>query len=113
MSHEAYRACIEECLRCMVACNHCYSACLKEKDLEMMRDCIRLDRECADLCEFAARMMAAGSSYTRELCRLCAEACLACGNECKKHDHEHCQACAKACFSCAEACQAMLGLQSA
>lgn len=47
MSHEQFQQCIEECLRCMVACNHCYTACLDEHDVAMMKECIRLDRQCA------------------------------------------------------------------
>ncbi len=26
---------------CQAACNHCYDACLKEEDIDMMRECIR------------------------------------------------------------------------
>lgn len=73
----------------------------------MMKECIRLDRECADICAFTAQAMSMNSSYAKELCRICAEVCEACGNECKKHEHEHYQRCAEACFSCAKACRAM------
>ena len=48
-----YQACIEECLKCMEICNSCYSACLQESDVKMMVECIRLDRECADICALA------------------------------------------------------------
>ena len=30
MTQQDYKACIEECLKCMVACNHCYASCLEE-----------------------------------------------------------------------------------
>lgn len=107
MSHEKFQQCIEECLRCMVACNHCYTACLGDKNVEMMKDCIRLDRECADICAYAAQAMSINSSYAMKICSLCAEVCKACGNECKKHDSDHCQQCADACFACAKVCQSM------
>lgn len=29
---------------CMTACNHCYDACLKEDHVNMMVECIRLDK---------------------------------------------------------------------
>ncbi|WP_410511321.1 four-helix bundle copper-binding protein [Paenibacillus sp. BR2-3] len=107
MSHEQFKDCIEECLRCMVACNHCYTSCLEEGHVGMMKECIRLDRECADICAFAAQAMSMNSAYAKEICKVCADACEACGNECKKHDSEHCRLCAEACFKCAKACRAM------
>ncbi|WP_346780542.1 four-helix bundle copper-binding protein [Paenibacillus sp. PastF-1] len=73
----------------------------------MMKECIRLDRECADLCELTAKSLAASADYVHELCRLCAEACERCGNECSRHEAEHCRACAEACYACAEACRIM------
>lgn len=72
-----------------------------------MKECIRLDRECADLCSFTANVLSLGGSYAKQLCEVCAQVCEACGNECKKHKAEHCQRCAEACFRCAEACKAM------
>jgi hypothetical protein len=104
-----YSDCIQACYECMLACNHCYTSCLNEPDhhVAMMKECIRLDRECADMCKFAVAAMSMNDSYAKEVCRLCAEICESCGNECKKHDHEHCQRCAEACFKCAEACRKM------
>lgn len=81
--HEKYQECIQECLHCMQICNHCYDACLKEENVKMMADCIRLDRECADICGFAAKAMASNSPFAPEICQLCASICEACGNECK------------------------------
>jgi hypothetical protein len=92
----------------MEACNTCYSACLEEEDVKMMADCIRLDRECADICGFAVKSMQSNSPFASQICQLCAEICEACGNECKQHDHDHCQKCADACFKCADACRKMV-----
>lgn len=83
MSYQNYKACIEECLKCMVACNHCYSSCLEEDHVGMMKECIRLDRECAEICGFTAHALSMNSKYAKALCLACAEACEACGNECK------------------------------
>ncbi|MFG1731490.1 four-helix bundle copper-binding protein [Paenibacillus sp. 843] len=103
-----YNECIEACLQCMNACNVCYVSCLKEYELAKLRDCISLDRECADICAFAAQAMSRKSPYVKEICELCMKACLACAEECGKHDHEHCKQCAEACRKCAEACREML-----
>jgi len=45
-----YQSCIEACEACLRACEICATACLREEDVQMMADCIRLDRSCADLC---------------------------------------------------------------
>ncbi|WP_368503348.1 four-helix bundle copper-binding protein [Alkalihalophilus sp. As8PL] len=105
MSHENYTSLISLLHGCMTACNHCYDACLKEEDMDMMRDCIRLDRECADICGYFEQALGRGTPYVKELASLCAKICEDCGNECKKHDHDHCQNCAEACFKCAEECK--------
>jgi hypothetical protein len=91
----------------MIACEHCATSCLHEKDIKMMARCIELDRSCADLCALAEREMARGSQFAERVCQLCAEVCDACGEECGKHDADHCQKCAEACRRCAEACRHM------
>ncbi|MFD2329792.1 four-helix bundle copper-binding protein [Cohnella sp. GCM10020058] len=103
-SIESMSSCIEDCLACVIACNECYSACLEEPHSASMRNCIRLDRECADLCAFTVQAITMGSSYRAELVLLCAEACQRCGEACAEHDHEHCRRCAEACLKCAASC---------
>jgi hypothetical protein len=75
----------------------------------MMAGCIRLDRDCAQLCWAAAAFMSRGSPFLNDLCRLCAEVCGACGEECARHPQDHCQRCAEACRHCAEECRRMAG----
>jgi len=75
----------------------------------MMARCIRLDRECADICSLAAKAMQSNSPLVKEICLLCADICEKCGEECKKHSHhEHCLQCAESCFKCAEFCRKMV-----
>ncbi|TXC89797.1 four-helix bundle copper-binding protein [Metabacillus litoralis] len=107
MLNQQYKECIQACLECMEACNVCYSACLKEEDVAMMSYCIRLDKECADICGFTAKAMQSNSPFAEQICKLCAEICEACGKECEKHDQEHCKKCAESCFRCAEECRKM------
>lgn len=45
MSHQNYQSVIQTLHKCMTACNHCFDACLKEDHVNMMVECIRLDRE--------------------------------------------------------------------
>lgn len=95
-------------LACQQACNHCFDACLKEDHVGMMTECIRLDRDCADICGITLDFVQRESDVLPELLEACIKSCEACANECEKHDHDHCQRCAKACRECAEACRAYL-----
>jgi hypothetical protein len=74
-----------------------------------MAECIRLDKDCAEICWLAAAYMSRGSQFLRDICRICAEICEACGAECRKHQAEHCQRCAEACEQCAQECRSMAG----
>lgn len=76
----------------------------------MMAECIRTDRDCAEMCWTAAALMSRGSQFAEELCRLCADVCDACAAECEKHEHNHCKQCAKSCRKCAEECRKMAGV---
>ncbi|PAU51174.1 four-helix bundle copper-binding protein [Pseudomonas sp. PIC25] len=107
MSTQRYASCIQACNACAVACEHCAAACLQEAMIKDLVTCIRLDRDCADMCRLASRLMCRESALVDEICRLCAIACRACGQECAKHLHEHCQQCAQACERCAEECESM------
>ncbi|WP_416148359.1 four-helix bundle copper-binding protein [Salipaludibacillus sp. HK11] len=105
MAHEQYQSVINVLHECMEACNHCYDACLKEGDMKMMSECIRYDRECADICGYLEQALSRGTPFASELAGACAKICEACGEECKTHGHDHCKKCADACFKCAEACR--------
>lgn len=110
MSNQKFKDCIDACMACAVACNHCATACLQEEDVKMLSKCIQTDLECEVFCRSAAEVMSLGSSYSEQLCRLCAEVCDACAEECEKHAEmgmEHCRECAEACRQCAEACREM------
>jgi hypothetical protein len=104
----AYQSCIDACYSCVAAGNYCASACLQEKNQEDFSICIRLDLECASICKSAAELMSLGSNYANAVCQVCADICLACAEECEKHDREHCRKCAEACRLCAEECASMI-----
>ncbi|WP_379126753.1 four-helix bundle copper-binding protein [Paenibacillus sp. sgz500958] len=100
-----YQECIEACIKCMNACNYSYVSSLKEYDLESLRDIIRMDRECADICAFAVQAMTRQSPFVAEICRLCAEICERCAEVCSQNVLTRCNGCIEACLSCAEACR--------
>lgn len=108
MATDTSQACIDACNTCADACDRCATACLQEHDIAMMARCIRLDMDCTAICRLAAGWIARGSDFAQPLCRLCAQVCQACADECGRHTHGHCQRCAEACRACAAACQAMV-----
>ncbi len=107
-AQEQYHACIEACVECWIACEMCSDACLDEENVQQMVRCIRLDRDCAEMCQAAVRAMVRGGEMAAEICRACAERCEACAEECERHEHhEHCRICAEACRRCAVECRRM------
>lgn len=106
MTHQhPHSARIEACVRCAYTCEICAEACLGVSNVTAMAECIRLDRDCAEICWLASEYMSRNSHFAADLCRVCAEICDACEIECQKHEVEHCQRCAKACHHCAEECR--------
>ncbi|WP_373316985.1 four-helix bundle copper-binding protein [Chitinolyticbacter albus] len=85
-------ACIEACHACNIACEHCVASCLAEGHASERAVCIRLDRDCADVCHPSVTLMARGSAYAPALCAICAQLCEACAAEYAWHDAEHCLA---------------------
>ncbi len=106
MHHSQYQSVIEALNACAAACDHCFDACLEEQDVKMMAGCLRLDRDCADICKLTASALTRNSPVAKIFLQACADICQACGNECAKHTHmPHCQECAEACRRCEEACR--------
>ena len=108
MSHDQNQRLMDALAKCAAECSHCATACLKEQDVKMLERCIRLDLDCAEICESATGFVARGSEHAEHILRVCAEICNACAEECEKHGHhmDHCKRCAEACRACAEACEA-------
>jgi hypothetical protein len=108
---EALVRCIDECYACAPACTACADACVAEEMVQQLRQCIRLDLDCADVCAasgaLASRRTGSNEQILRQMLQVCAAACQACGEECRRHagHHEHCRICAEACRRCEQACQ--------
>lgn len=107
-------ACIDACFDCAQSCTACADACLSEKDTEMLKQCIRLNQDCAAVCLAAGQVLSragrpASSAVIRTIVQACAAACAECATECEKHAkmHEHCKACAETCRRCETACKAL------
>jgi len=106
MTHH-YQCCIEACSSCMAECEHCTNSCLQEQDIAALAKCITLNRDCAAACYLAVRLMESHSKFAQTFCRLCADICQECTEECRKHKMDHCQKCAEECQRCADECRKM------
>ncbi|MEO6304333.1 MAG: four-helix bundle copper-binding protein [Bacteroidia bacterium] len=94
---------------CASACNNCSTACLEEKDVQKMKECIRLDMDCAQICSVTAAFVSRNSDHAKHLLKECAEICRKCADECGKHsDMDHCKTCAEACRVCANECDKVI-----
>ncbi|MEZ4421958.1 MAG: four-helix bundle copper-binding protein [Gemmatimonadota bacterium] len=107
-------AAIHGATECALVCIACADACLAEPDPAPLRECIRLNQECADAAQMTARLLCrAGrqdkSALERAL-RACAEIARACARECDAHAGamEHCRVCSEACREAAFACETMI-----
>jgi hypothetical protein len=110
----ALAGCIEACFDSLQSCTTCADACLGEATAAALRRCIRLNLDCADVCDATGRILSRISEPDAGLIqaqlRACMEACRLCAAECEKHagHHVHCRVCAQACRRCEEACRDLL-----
>jgi hypothetical protein len=80
-----------------------------------LRQCIRLNMDCADVCvataTLANRRTGSDEEVIRKMLDACVTACRICGAECGRHAgmHEHCRICSDACRRCEAACRDALG----
>lgn len=103
-SGHKHGAMIQKLLDCATACENCAASCLDEADVTAMAHCIEIDRDCAELCYLAAKLLTRDSEYAHELLALCEKICRHCAEECAKHKHQHCIICGEKCTQCADAC---------
>ena len=115
LDSDALGGCIEACYDCAQACTACADACLSEDNVAELVKCIRLDADCADVCQTTGQVLSRQTEYdanvTRAVLQACAEVCKACAEECEGHagmGMEHCRVCAEACRRCERACSELL-----
>jgi hypothetical protein len=105
---------IDAAYACAQTCTSCADACLAEHMVAQLRQCIRLNLDCADVCDafatLGSRRTGSNEEVIRKLLEACITACRVCGEECQRHAamHEHCRVCAESCRQCETACQSAL-----
>lgn len=114
-TNDALIRCIEDGFDCVQVCTSCADACLGEERGSELRQCFRLNMDCADVCmataTIATRCTGSNEQSIQQMLQVCAMACRICGEECAKYAqmHWHCKVCAEACRSCEDACRAAGG----
>lgn len=114
VDRDALSRCIEECFSCAQTCTSCADACLSEDQAAELRKCIRLNLDCADICDATGRVLTRQTGYdapsSKAQLQSCRKICTTCAEECERHTemHEHCRICAEACRRCAEVCDELL-----
>jgi hypothetical protein len=111
---EAIAACAQACATCVAVCTICADACLSEPNPDHLRDCIRTDLHCADICAATLAVLVRLGRHDPQPLQAqlaaCARAASVCADECRKHAamHAHCRLCADACEACESACEDMM-----
>ena len=101
--NKALIAAIDEKFSCAQACTSCADGCLAEQRVAELRQCIRLNLDCADVCAatatLATRRAGSDEEVVRKMVDACITACRLCGEECLRHasHHEDCRICAEVC----------------
>ena len=106
---------IETLYDCAQACTACADACLSEENVAHLVKCIRLNADCADICETAGRVLSRQTEYDANIARAvleaCVQVCRSCAEECESHAQrgmDHCRVCAEACRRCEQSCQDLI-----
>ena len=108
--------CIAACFEWAQTCTACADACLGEEMVTELRNCIRLNLDCADVCTATGHLLSrrTGSNLAtvKAVLEACRIACAECAAECEKHAdmHDHCRICAEACRRCEQACADLLAV---
>ncbi len=114
-STPGFAAAITACLDCVQVCNTCADACIAENKATTLQRCIRLDLDCAAICNATATLLSRAyepdARVLRAQLQACLAACVACAEECERHSRnmEHCRICAEVCRICERACQQVMG----
>ena len=91
---DAMSRCIDACFSCGETCTACADACLSERDVAHLVACIRLNLDCAAVCNATGNIMSrSNKAGHRQLLEAqlanCIAFCRACADECHHHGEMH------------------------
>lgn len=100
--------CITDCFNCAALCIETINYCLSQGGKHATPDHISLLQTCAEIGTVSANAMLRGTRVHVSTCTACAEICRQCAEACEAMgDDEAMRRCAEACRQCAESCRAM------
>lgn len=105
---------VEALSQCAMVCTICADACLGEQQIQQLVRCIRLNLDCADICQATTKVLTRQGEIDETVLRaqlqICEAVCRNCGGECERHAqmHEHCRVCAESCRHCEQLCRELL-----
>ena len=93
---------------CGVQCERTIACLMATPDARTRIHQIRMLRDCADICHTTWCFLQRESRYSLKLCKLCAQICDACADECTVYPDIDSQRTVSACHRCAAACRAFI-----
>ncbi len=101
----AIQECIDLCVAAQMEAEQCATIALASDDVTDLRHCIQLCRDAASVCALTVQFLGNDSDFAQNVCELCVDLCVACRDECARHDLEFTQRCAEACHNAADKCE--------
>jgi hypothetical protein len=103
-SDPVLRTCIDLCTRCHQIClqtalNHC----LEKGDKFVEAEHFRLMINCSEICQACANFQLGGSTFSEEICSVCADICEACALSCEMLGEM--EDCVRICRECSVSCR--------
>ena len=107
----AYTRCASACSACAAKCRACSAHCagMIRAGMKEHQKSKSLSDDCGEICALAARICTRRGPETSAICTACAQACDACGADCRKYpDMKPMKDCAASCAVCEKACREMI-----
>ena len=104
---QAMDRCIDECFAVAQVASRCADSCLGGGQADAMAQCIRRCLDAVAITTACAELMIRNSPFAGPVCRVCADVCDACAEECERYEGDVMRQCAEACHRCAETCRQM------
>lgn len=100
--------CIDTCVDCHRVCLETATHCMAKGGSHATEPHLRLLADCAQICQTSADFMIRGSDLHILTCRVCAEVCERCAQDCFGYgDDPQMKRCAEICRECAASCRMM------
>ncbi|KUG19759.1 ferredoxin [hydrocarbon metagenome] len=105
---EEIERCIADCVDCAGVCTETVDYCLETGGRHVRPEHVRLMLDCGEICQISASYMLRESTFSTDLCGLCAEVCDRCAKSCAGFtDDPKMKTCADVCRRCAVSCRHM------